>query len=413
MEIRNSNKSRMLNISQIPNFIESKIGDIPTIVYIGVGSEFLPRDRESNLDNNEDIGPNVKIWEPNENQQFPLFLQNFKLFNPDVQIIILLIDGVIRKKPLIVQETDRFYSGQWSNPIFPNVFESEHLITVATFRNNIDWHNLSNNIFNPLEILINLIKTIQSNNSLLFYHEFTGLDVSCVENLVIKEMSSTYDRNKICIDISRGQDGDCFPNFSKPLLYPIIEKINGNNELIHLDPRMIDSNQKLRLFQDVKYKNLHIDKNYQINLFDSINIDLILYMQLISFNKIIIEKLCNSVFVIMRQIKYDSSPLPDLSIGTSALKFLSYEFTDIVDMENRIFELINNSNSSNDKMIETKSKIVDECYNIVIYFVKQICLHYSVSEYDVEILVIEMRNTTNLYNLANVYKNFFLSKNII
>ena len=401
----------MLTINQIPDFIQTKVGDIPTIVYIGVGSEFLPRDREPNLSESSETYSNVKIWEPNQNQQFPLFLQNFKLFNPDVQIIILLIDGVIRTKPLIVQETDRFYSGTWTNDYFPNVFESEQLITVATFKNNIDWHNLSNNPINPINMLIQLIKNIESTNTILFYHEFTGLDVSIVENQVMKKLGNSYDRNKVCIDISRGEIGDCFPDFSTPILYPIINKCNNTNQLIYMDPRNIDLDYKLDLYQ--KINNLNPDKNLRINLFDRVQSESILYIQLTGLNKVIINKVCNSVFVILRQIKINSEPIPDLSASVESIKYLSYEFIDIFDIVVHICKLITNCNKDKETIMENKIAIINLCYDIIVYFAKKLYLNYSTNEMAIEDLVIEMKNTTNLYNLANVYKNFFIRRNLM
>ncbi len=401
----------MLTINQIPDFIQTKVGDIPTVIYIGVGSEFLPRDRESNLSESSESYSNVKIWEPNQNQQFPLFLQNFKLYNPDVQIIILLIDGVIRTKPLIVQETDRFYSGRWTNDYFPNVFESEQLITVATFKNNINWHNLSENLINPLNMLIQLIKNIESTNTILFYHEFTGLDVSIVENQVIKKLGESYNRNKVCIDISRGEIGDCFPDFSSPNLYPIINKCNNTNKLIHMDPRNIDLDYKLDLYQ--KINNLNPDKNLRINLFDTIQSDTILYLQLACLNKVIINKVCNSVFVILRQIKINPEPIPDLSASVEAIKYLSYEFMDIFDIISHVCKLIINCNKDKEKIMENKIIITNLCYDIIVYFAKKLYSNYSTNEMAIEDLVVEMKNTTNLYNLANVYKNFFIRRNLM
>ncbi len=324
-----------LNINLIPETIYNKVSSGPTIVYFGVGSEFNPRDPNSmQLDeNNNQNRLGATPWEPNKNQQFPLFLQNFKYRNPDINILIILIDMVMSERPFIVTESDRFYSGDWANDGYSNVFESrDNNITVCTFRETLSYSDDKN--YNPIPILLQSIQLVMAHNSLLFYHDFSGINSYVIDSLIRKSLQEVpvedY-RNKICIDISRGMEGDCFPSMDSPHLYPIIKR---EGSLIHLDPRNLSPIEKTRLYQKFYTStNTEIMYNrYKVELFDEENIDLILFEQLKHLNEVEIYRVSNGVFPIIRQLpKMDNEPLPDFKYAIGFLNSLSTDYPEIME----------------------------------------------------------------------------------
>lgn len=400
-----------LDINHIPQIIYDKVSTGPTIIYFGVGSEFDPKEPNSiNTENNNQNQIKISPWEPSKNQQFPLFLQNFKYRNPDVNILIILIDMVMSERPFVVRENERFYSGDWKNYPYSNVFQSEqNNITVCTFRETLSYTD--NNNYNPISMLVQSIQLVLVHDSLLFYHDFSGINSYIVDNLVRKNLQgvSLEDyRNKICIDISRGLEGNCFPSMDSPHLYPVLKR---EGSLIHVDPRNLSPIEKTRLYQKTCTDIMSDD--YKVELFCEENVDLILFEQLKYLNQVEIYRISNAIFPIIRQLpNLDDKPLPKFEYAIGFLDSLSSDYPEIMDQYLNIKRLIGNSKDSQE-LVEIKIKLKELAYDIIEIFMNTISRDYGISNDTIYELYNKLKTHPNLYQLSTIYKDFFKSKGLI
>ncbi len=301
-----------INIEELPNYLVSKVSREPTVIYFGVGSEFLLKTTDKNVP--------TKSWEPHENQQFPLFLHDFKLDNMQVKIILVLIDMDMSQVPYIVNEPGKFYSDTWNKTPYNNLYISDYNIEVITIKECIGWEDTktifsSFKLFDIRNTLTDICEFVVETNTLLFYHEFTGNNTIRLEHEIIKRFDR-FDSKKICIDITRGSDNSCFFDMSKPESYPIIVIEGG--QLRHLSFDNIESEYKKYIV-----KKYFFETNQNNNLYDKK--EYILFKQYINTNKITLKVLRDSVLSLFR-ISYniDNSTLLKSSNNTWQIYIIEY-----------------------------------------------------------------------------------------
>ncbi len=411
-----------LSLEEIPNLLLNKLSKYPTIVYFGVGSEFNPGSTDSNNSSNQ---KNITPWTPAKNQQFPLFLQNFKYKNPEIQLLIVLIDPAISEIPYIVQETSSWYSGTFNNvSSYSNLFESyEFKITVCTIKTYVGFGKENLNEYSVLNMLTDSANLIFENDALMFYHDFSGNNPSIASKAVSKyfeHLPKELYNSKICIDLSHGHEGDCFPSLDQPYLYPIISK---EDYLIYTSPFNVRPHEKIRIFSKfMQLKNQEDISNYtenisnisefKINLFDEPDTDLLLYIQLKNLNKLEIESIKNSVFPILRQMIDIEEKLPDLKWALNNLEKLKLDHEDLNDKYLSIIELIELSKNG-EQLREIRQKIKIECYNIIEYFLIKLCESYNLDTYNIGICMEQLKLCLNPYDLANIYKKIYETNTLI
>jgi hypothetical protein len=174
----------------------------PTIIYVGVGTHCSSGE-----------------WDLNYNQQFPLFIRDWKLSNFNTKIQIILFDEVEKSSPYIVTSKNDFYSGSFTNDKYSNVYTSELGIEVYSFDVNVDWTPPCTN-YCILDLMVQLIIKTNESNHLLFFHEYTGRNCS-IFDYEIRQIIE-YNEAKVCIDISRGKNLSCFVDFGLKENYPLI-----------------------------------------------------------------------------------------------------------------------------------------------------------------------------------------------
>ena len=169
------------------------------LVYIAIGSH-------------QDQVPGI---EDKMNQQMPPWLVQLKCENPDMPILIVLMDPVfIRAGPLI---DDGIYGGSWGQCVVVegvgSKWESAHgleLITTtlpASYEETRDYLNIT--------LLLQSLAPCCTHNKLVVVADFTGRNLSIVQQLV------NHDELFMCIDPTRGLDPGCFPDFDVPGLSPV------------------------------------------------------------------------------------------------------------------------------------------------------------------------------------------------
>lgn len=179
----------------------------PCIIYVGVGTHCYS-----------------ESWEINFNQQFPVFIRDWKLSNLDTKIKIILFDKETKDSPYIVSLSTDFYAGSFVNDKYSNVFTSDLGIEVYSFDFDVEWDTgLSD--YSILDLMIRLILKTCESNYLLFYQEYTGRNCSLFDTQIRQIIE--YDENKVCIDITRGQDLSCYFDLSLKENYPLIKLCEG------------------------------------------------------------------------------------------------------------------------------------------------------------------------------------------
>jgi hypothetical protein len=419
------NSRILLELERIPELIQNVISG-PTIVYWGIGAEFKPKeinslisfgDEENKMEienTTESNTNNDSGWKPELNQQFPLFLQNFVVRNPDVRILIILIDQVQSRKPYIVRENDKFYSGNWTNNKYANLYESvEYPISVATFRQTIGWDTTKfqygHYVFNIKDIFELSAQVVLANNALMFYHEYTGLDTSRIEKFINPELKMCF-HNKICIDISCGSEGECFPKFDDPHMYPII-RMGTYRNLEWVNPRTLDSSEKTRLLNVSKSNEDNNEIDNKIRLFEEVPTDYILISQLKKINLSIFIELSNTLFVILRQLDSTNRKVPDFEWILNQMSRLTLINPDIKNFHEEIVSLVGSSTDSTNN-IRIKEQIKINCYNILSYFVNTIINEYALDTSIINHLIEEI-DSKSPYQKVNEFKRFLTEISLI
>jgi hypothetical protein len=200
---------------------------IPGIHYISVGSAMLLAKHENEV--SQDYC-----------QQYPPFIQDIKNNYPEVNITILLMDSVLEQVPYCI--TNQLQNYVWNNNEYSNVFvgklfdntKQNNVITIYCFNDMVNWlpgEQIKNtiNIYNQLLIYQN--KIIDNADSLLFFHDFTGRDVS--ELATIMDNVLKNNRKYVMYDITVRKDAGCYVKLNDDINKPIIIRENKRLEIFN------------------------------------------------------------------------------------------------------------------------------------------------------------------------------------
>jgi hypothetical protein len=401
----------------------------PKIIYFGIGSEFYNSNNKTNF------------WKSNENQQFPLFLHDFKEEHMDVQIIIILIDINMSCTPYLITEPNKFYSNSWiQDEEYLNIFRSKYKIDVISIKDEINWDEFEKvnitELYNFTRLIIYLSEIIsKSDNCLLFYHEFTGKNVHKFENM-INNFCYNFNFEKICIDITRGSDFSCYFDLSKPESYPIITYFE--NKLKYINPNMLKLKQKKKIC--TKYINYlkKNNKNELNELSDSkiyYDKEFILYRQIIQDNLIILKLLNNTVVPFIRICVIEST----LFITRDMSKFIKeFTYLDYIQQNKEISECLLNAKTTFYKIIkyinenDLKKKLefkidikIDENFNQLIncflenlyetidLIIFKIGLSFNIKDDLTYQLCWNIRNIKDKYKISSLIQNYCVENNLI
>ena len=391
----------------------------PKIIYFGIGSEFYNSNNK------------INFWKSNENQQFPLFLHDFKEKHMDIQIIIILIDINMSFTPYLITEPNKFYSNSWTkDEEYLNIFRSKHKIDVITIKDEIYWDEFEKvnitELYNFTRLIIYLSEIIsKSDNCLLFYHEFTGKNVHKFENM-INNFCYNFNFEKICIDITRGSDFSCYFDLSKPESYPIITYFE--NKLKYINPNMLKLKQKKKICTKYNKNELNYSNIYYDNEF-------ILYKQIIQENLIILKLLNNTIVPFIRICVIE----PTLFITRDMTKFIKeFTYLDYIQQNKEISECLTNAKkiyyniikyiNKNDFKYKLECKIdikLDENFNQLIncflenlyetidLIIFKIGLSFNIKENLIYQLCWNIRNINDKYKISSLIQNYFLENNLI
>lgn len=431
-----------------------------SIIYVGGGTKF-----NNGMINNEE-------WKMGENQQLPLFISNAKSKCFDIKVLLILIDPDFdpeyNKEPYIVSENN-MYSGSWNvSPYSKNHYISEFGLEVIVISESIYWgysfiektkdydynHNDMKEIFDFEIILTELCKIISNNdvNSLLFYHEFTGLNVSHLKNLIKNRI--IYDERKICIDITNDSNLSCYVNLSEPINYPVIDFISSD-KLVYISPDILTNQEKKQIVENYKKFTIEYFNNKQIfntnfnrntiyqedefsidtnYLFDKTN-EYILCFQIIQNDYNLLKLIINGIISMIRQLTTDKN---NKNFGTKM-----YVYPSVIELKNKFnigrfktietnFELLDQLNvdtnyydidgkisnwtdiTEEENIIKEKNKLINdiktnilsELYDVLEYIGIEILDKYNIEKDVVKEFIKEFKQVSDKYHLIDYFKKF-------
>lgn len=438
------------------DFIETnKSGETskPSIIYFSIGSYCY------SIKYNEKLKTNKKHWSKGENQQFPPFLFDFKLKNLDIPILIILIDPTFNdESPYVVSSSDNFLEKSWSTSHkFSNLYLSSFGLNVIKISDKILWGDMYNNSsqinFDFENLIVEICELISkpTNNTLMFYHEFTGSNVILLEHL-IKKKASEFDFNKICIDITRGSNMSCYFNLLNPEFYPVII-LDEFNKIKYINPDMLTNENKTNIIKQYKkitddFKDFK-DFNNILQVCDFLfqtQHQIILCLQIINSDKIILNYILNGILPIIRyfyvcnekkiinlkmwgihhlislqnniRAKYSVEYL-DNRFMSSCLNTLNNVFDNIKlissinqnELSDNLNELPNNPD--HDENINfLKNEIISNLFIVMKEVLTDIVIKYEINILEVEKLINELKEIKDKYHMIDIYKKFISKLNI-
>lgn len=437
---------------KIHNYILETIEKESVIIYFGVGTKYHPT---KNSDNSID---EHAVWGFKNNQQFPPFLQDAKQKYPFVKILLILIDPAFTygTEPYVVKNSENFLEGSWDvcseYGLEPNHYVSSFGIEVILINKYVKWTSYSTSMLDSNECDIELFLTILAkkiskkafNNSLLFYHEFTGQNPTVLEDKIKKAIGKDFDGNKICIDISRGADLSCYFNLTDPTNYPIISMKNGS--LVYLNPELLDENEKINILNKfIKYtrgfftdsmssnsnsnsipsvtsdpenfqNNFQIfhknDTNYLLDKPD----EMLLCFQIVKSDIVTIKLVSEGIISMIRQF-YTITKREFLGTKMYGVPYINkicsrFSFIDTIPVISNL-ELLDKINASELEQIDysnsfdsVKMIVLEELYQIVFLVYIGVFTKYNIEIEQIEHFISELKKLPNKYDLMKSNENF-------
>lgn len=430
----------MINLKNLEEFVIKYINtNKPSIIYIGSGTYCY----SANLEDN--------VWSFDKNQQFPLFLHDFKSKNPEIPILIILIDPAfdLNIPPYIVNSTDQFYYGSWEkSKIYSNHYYSTLGIDVIVISDIIAWgENLQRkketekkDCFNFENLMVNLCNKVSESksNTLMFYHEFIGSNVLELEQL-IKHKTQNFNPNKICIDITRGSNMSCYFNLSNPEFYPIIS-LDKSNKLKYCNQYILSNDEKTHIIST--YKKFTdgfgiLDSTceyfpYKANYLFATEPNIIMCFQIIKYDKTIFKLISDELIPLIRYLyvctdntNFNNKMLDMYHLSKLKIYINNYNFkndiflsdrVNLVDDNINLIESINlniNDNPDYNEIIShLKENVIYELFDIIKNILLNIIIKYQINVIIVENFINNLKQLENKYDMITLYKNFISNLNI-
>jgi hypothetical protein len=380
----------------IQTIFEGKDKTQPCVIYMGIGTHYY----------------NLSGWIHEINQQFPVFLHDWKINNPDIPIKIILFDQCTKSVPYIITDPSSFFAGSFvKNERYSNVYTSEFGIEVYSFPMNVNWFNdcfNTDGYYDITGLIIDIVKFVSDANYLFFFHEFTGRNPENLEYEIKKLIN--FDENKVCIDITRGRDLSCRVDFSEPENYPLIDLNNKN--ISWINPKFIKLDKRQELID--KFTNKEITTiecpYYSKNIFDYY-----LFKHIINNNQYIYN-ICKKIIYVMRSLYNKDSEFSkwaEISIGK--LNILNIKIPNIEIIISKLFAGI----------IQIKDVVEHGLAKEIIYPYKiavledlksliEICLSNikPLPEDELSVLFIMFDTSDDKCNLITIFNDFCSTHNI-
>lgn len=180
-------------------------------------------------------------WDINHDQQYPIFIRNFKKYYENAHVNLILIDPMIDtinclcehlgNNKLIVKS--HLTTTEVPLTQYRNILKCNDNITIYTFNDNVSYAqhtNVNPNSVDITEFLKSMNDMCISSNSVLIVHDFSGMEIGILDKY-FSDYTEIYS-NKILYDISGGTQSACFIDMADPINHVVIRY---SNEGIQID----------------------------------------------------------------------------------------------------------------------------------------------------------------------------------
>jgi hypothetical protein len=371
----------------------------PCIIYMGIGTHC-----------NDYAG-----WNQSTNQQFPAFLHDWKINNPDISIKIILFDQATKSDPYIITDSSSFFADSFvKNERYSNVYKSDFGIEVYSFPINVNWFNDEFNIdgyYDITKLLVSIVSSVSESesNNLFFFHEFSGRNPEKLEHEIKKIIN--FDENKICIDISRGRDLSCCVNFSEPENYPLINLNAGS--ISWINPKFIELGKRQELIERFAGREITtIDCPY----YSSDMFDYYLFKH-ITNNSLYIYDICKEIIYVIRSLYNKDSDFSKWEVSSiTKLNMLNIRIPKIEVIIDKLFAQILQINDiidqggDKDTIYPYKLSLLEDLKTII-----EICLTNikPIPDEEISELFIMFDTIENKCNLISIFNDLCSRNNIL
>lgn len=188
------------------------------------------------------IGCSCEIgWSIEDDQQYPIFIRNFKKYNDDIAVNLVLIDPILDRVNCFDERLGKNKIASHGNLVCTNVngrnvcYNNVHMcdnnITIYKFNAAISYIP---DILPTQQHLVDITDVLETLNArcflesgILIVHDFSGRDIRTLD-MYFSYYTSTFS-NRIVYDISGGEQDGCFIDMSDPINH--INIISTNRRL--------------------------------------------------------------------------------------------------------------------------------------------------------------------------------------
>jgi hypothetical protein len=328
--------SSILNIDELPNIISIR----NSITYIAIG---CARHNQ---------------WTDTDDQQFPIFIKNFKKYNDDLRINLILIDPDMDDDEHMTKNKSIKHIGYYTNDdltiCYKNIIKCENNIYIYYFNQYVSY--IPDIIDSKYNDITNILQTLNDkcirDDGVLIVHDFSGMDIYLLDKYFFKYTEIYSD--KILYNITNNiSESGCYVDLSDPVNHVIFEE---NNETI-----TIDNSSKMHIklinfiLNDPKYDIVKRTK-IQNRKKDLLNFFMIYFhtlRRIIIWRKTFVEN--KNVDICKRVIKASELKLIDHLHNTNL--FDAYVNNDLEYLENSMKQLFENKKRDIEILYETELMI--------------------------------------------------------
>lgn len=237
-----------LPIIEFVNYIKSDESE-KKIVYIAVGSaHHMAR-----------INNGIKEIEDRYNQQYPLYIKDLHLRNPDYKLYIVLIDPTLESPSFTVANkyinSENKLDDLWYTSKYDNIYENmEENVVVMEFRNYVRFDSNTNYDYGVESVDINdqikfLNENATKNKWFVNVMDYTSRNLSDLARSYDKDIIN--DKDHIFYGLSTRIEGGCFVDLTQKSVYFVTNRDKGY--ISAFTPYLYNNEKLLKIYKSIEH----------------------------------------------------------------------------------------------------------------------------------------------------------------
>jgi len=308
-------------------------------------------------------------WNDIDDQQFPIFIKNFKKYDDTLRVNLILIDPSIDDDEHMTK--NKFiemvgYHTDINHDVslcYRNVIDCKNNIHIYYFNKYVSYipelmDYINQESIDITNILQSLNKKCVCDEGVLIVHDFSGMDIYVLDKYFSEYTECHSDR--ILYNITNGVSGNsCYVDLNDPINYVVFEQ---NNDTIMIDNiskmnikfiNFILNDHTSKKYDDIKIRKL---RNRKIDIFNFFMMYFHNLRRIVIWKKFIAE--CKSTDICKRVIRINELKLLDHLHNTHL--FDAYMEDDLNYLETNMKQLFENKKRDVEILYETS---IDIDYN--------------------------------------------------